>query len=48
MSEYKFETRKYPHPRSFKALKVLAQYRGYTSGNQMAEAFEIVRMIKRG
>lgn len=47
MSEYKFETREYPHPRSFKALKVLAQYRGYTSGNQMAEAFEIVRMIRR-
>lgn len=47
MSEYQFETREYPHPRSFKALKVLAQYRGYTSGNQMAEAFEIVRMINR-
>lgn len=47
MSEYKFETREYPHPRSFKALKVLAQYRGYTSGNEMAEAFEIVRMIQR-
>ena len=47
MSEYKFEIREYPHPRSFKALKVLAQYRGYTSGNEMAEAFEIVRMIQR-
>lgn len=47
MREYKFETREYPHPRSFKALKVLAQYRGYTSGNQMAEAFEIVRLIRR-
>lgn len=47
MSEYKFETREYPHPRSFNALKVLAQYRGYTSGNVMAEAFEIVRMIQK-
>jgi len=47
MGEYKFETRDYPHPRSAKALKVLAEYRGYTSGNQMAEAFEIVRMIIR-
>lgn len=47
LSEYKFEIRDYPHPRSFKALKVLAQYRGYTSGNEMAEAFEIVRMIQR-
>ncbi len=48
MSEYKFETREYPHPRSLKALKVLAEYRGYTSGNKMAEAFEIVRLIARG
>ena len=43
LSEYKFEIRDYPHPRSAKALKVLAQYRGYTSGSEMAEAFEIVR-----
>lgn len=47
MSEYKFENRPYPHPRSLKALRTLAEYRGYTSGNQMAEAFEIVRMISR-
>lgn len=44
MAEYKFETREYPHPRSFMALQVLAQYRGYTSGSNLAEAFEIVRM----
>lgn len=48
MSEYKFENRPYPHPRSLKALRTLAEYRGYTSGNQMAEAFEIVRLISRG
>ena len=47
LAEYKFEIREYPHPRSAKALKVLAEYRGYTSGNKMAEAFEIVRLIKR-
>lgn len=47
MCEYKFETREYPHPRSAKALKVLAEYRGYTSGSKMAEAFDIVRMIQR-
>lgn len=47
MSEYKFENRPYPHPRSLKALRTLAEYRGYTSGNQMAEAFEIVRFIQR-
>ena len=47
MSEYKFENRPYPHPRSLKALRTLAEYRGYTSGSQMAEAFEIVRLIQR-
>lgn len=44
LAEYKFEIRDYPHPRSSKALRVLAEYRGYTSGYDMAEAFEIVRM----
>lgn len=44
LAEYKFEIRDYPHPRSAKALRVLAEYRGYTSGSEMAEAFEIVRM----
>lgn len=47
LAEYKFEVRDYPHPRSAKALKVLAEYRGYTSGSIMAEAFEIVRVIKK-
>lgn len=47
LSEYKFEIREYPHPRSAKALRVLAKYRGYASGCQMAEAFEVVRMIQR-
>lgn len=47
LKEYKFEIRDYPHPRSEKALRVLAEYRGYTSGCMMAEAFEVVRMIER-
>ena len=47
LKEYKFEIRDYPHPRSEKALRVLAEYRGYTSGCKMAEAFEIVRVINR-
>lgn len=41
MNDYTFETREYPHPRSFNALKVLARYRCYTSGNEMAETFEL-------
>ncbi len=44
LGEYKFEIRDYPHPRSAKALRVLAKYRGYSSGYDMAESFEIVRM----
>lgn len=44
LGEYKFEVRDYPHPRSAKALRVLAEYRGFASGYEMAEAFEIVRM----
>ena len=48
LKEYKFEIREYPHRRSEKALHVLAEYMGYTSGCMMAEAFEIVRCIKRG
>ena len=48
LAEYKFEIRDFPHPRSAKALRVLAEYRGYTTGCMLAEAFEIVRYIKRG
>lgn len=47
LAEYKFEIRDFPHPRSAKALRILAEYRGYTSGNIMAEAFEIIRLIHR-
>ena len=43
MEEYVFETRLFPHPRSSKALHLLAEYRGYTAGYHLAEAFEIVR-----
>lgn len=40
---YKTEKRDYPHPRSEKALKVLAQKRGTEIGFQFAEAFMILR-----
>lgn len=46
MSSYQFEVREFPHPRSSKALQIMAQYRGYTVGKQLAEAFQIVRFIK--
>mgnify|MGYP006084240547 CR=1 FL=1 len=45
MECYEFEKRKYPHPRSPEALKILAEYRGITVGLKFAEAFSIVRLI---
>lgn len=45
MEKYRFEKRKYPHPRSPEALKIRAQYRGLTIGCELAEAFCLVRNI---
>ena len=45
MESYKFEKRKYPHPRSPLALKILAQQRGIAVGKNYAEAFRIIRHI---
>jgi LmbE family N-acetylglucosaminyl deacetylase len=42
---YKEEMRSSPHSRSVKHAKVLAQHRGYTIGVNMAEAFEVYRII---
>lgn len=46
MAAYEFESRTFPHPRSSEALKSLAKFRGYTVGKQLAEAFQMVRMIE--
>jgi len=45
MESYEFEKRMFPHPRSPKALSILAQYRGLTIGKEYAESFMIVRTI---
>ncbi|MGB0879297.1 MAG: PIG-L deacetylase family protein [Polaribacter sp.] len=45
MESYEFEKRDFPHPRSPKALKILAQQRGVSVGKEFAEAFCIVRTI---
>ncbi len=42
---YKDEMRPAPHSRSIKHAKVLAQHRGYTVGLEMAEAFEVYRIL---
>ncbi len=43
---YKDEIRKFPHSRSIKSIKALANYRGAQSGFEFAEAFEVIRMSK--
>ncbi len=45
MACYEFETRQFPHPRSGKALQVLAQNRGSQVGCELAEAFQIIRSV---
>lgn len=46
MAAYQYEVREFPHPRSFGALRIMAQYRGYIVGKPLAEAFQIIRLIK--
>lgn len=45
MESYKFEKREFPHPRSPKALTILAQQRGISVGKTYAEAFCIIRNV---
>ena len=45
MESYQFEKRKFPHPRSPQALKVLAQRWGIVVSKEYAEGFSIVRII---
>ena len=44
---YKTEIAKYPFSRSLINIKNLAMYRGAQSGNYFAEAFKIIRLIKK-
>ena len=45
LGHYKTEMRKYPHPRSIKAIENLAHYRGSSVGLKAAEAFIVGRII---
>lgn len=47
LSEYNFEMREFPHPRSEKAIMALLEWRGSNSGLQNAEAFTQLRRIIR-
>lgn len=44
---YHKELKKYPHPRSLKAIENLSKYRGSQSGFKFAEAFEIIRNLEK-
>ena len=46
MECYEFEKRKYPHPRSPEALKILAQRWGIANGCYHAEAFCLIRSLQ--
>ena len=43
---YKSEMRVWPHPRSVKSIKNLAQYRGSMIGCEFAESFMLLRIIQ--
>ena len=43
--EYKKEIRNWPHPRSERGVKALAEWRGATSGYEAAEAFILARKV---
>lgn len=43
---YASEMREYPHPRSYRGVELLAQYRGLTIGVPCAEAFMLGRSIR--
>ena len=45
MEEYKSELCQFPHPRSLKMLEAVATMRGSTVGIELAEAFEVIRII---
>lgn len=46
LEAYKSEIREYPHPRSPKALEIIAKRWGVSVGKELVEAFRLVRWIK--
>lgn len=47
MTVYQSELRDWPHPRSVEGIRTLAQYRGMQVGMRYAEAFEVVRVLRK-
>ncbi len=46
MRQFKSQLKDFPHPRSLKALRSLAELRGSTIGCNAAEAFMLIRDIE--
>jgi len=47
MAAYKSELHNYPHPRSLKVLEIISKRRGTVVGVNAAEAFCLVRQLKK-
>jgi LmbE family N-acetylglucosaminyl deacetylase len=47
LGAYETEMREWPHPRSFRAIEALAQWRGASAGIQYAESFQTLRRVIR-
>jgi hypothetical protein len=47
LMQYQGEIREEPHSRSLHGIETLANYRGNQVGLNLAEAFQILRKIKR-
>ena len=47
LSLYKSEIEKWPHTRSLKSVEALAKYRGSSVGVEAAEAFCLLREVKK-
>lgn len=46
LKHYKSEMREYPHSRSLKSVKIMAQDWGRKVGKEYAEAFELIRSVR--
>ncbi|MBI2644484.1 MAG: PIG-L family deacetylase [Candidatus Wildermuthbacteria bacterium] len=46
LQAYESEMREYPHPRSMRAIEIIARRWGTIVGKELVEAFELVREIK--
>mgnify|MGYP002634621393 FL=1 len=47
LSQYKSELKQFPHPRSLKGIEIIAKRWGTVCGYPAAEAFQIIRQIRK-